>query len=130
IAIGNIDPGGITSWEKKQFGQRGRRLLNHVYPSSFSNEDSAMKKHFVLLSILLTCLACSSLAQPALENPKVKWRFKTEGPVRADAVVDGDKVFVSSTDGKLYALNKHNGQQLWKFNARGALVGEAAVSGN
>ncbi len=90
-----------------------------------------MKNKFVLLGgILLTCLAFNVFAQPALDTPKVKWRFKTEGPVRADAVVDGEKVFVSSTDGKLYALNKNDGQQLWKFRTRGALAGEPAISGN
>lgn len=89
-----------------------------------------MKKSIVFVFMLLTCFTCSSFAQPAIDNPVVKWRFKTEGPIRADAVVDGEKVFVSSTDGKLYALSKKDGSRLWKFNARGALVGEPAVHGN
>lgn len=87
-----------------------------------------MKKFTVFVFMLLTGFTYSVFAQPALDNPVVKWRFKTEGPIRADAVVDGKKVFVSSTDGKLYALSKEDGRRLWKFNAHGALTGEPAIS--
>ena len=90
-----------------------------------------MKKSVLLLFIiLLTCFTKNLTAQPAVENPQVKWRFKTSGPIRADAVVDGQQIFVASTDGRLYSLRKRDGGQLWAYESGGALAGEPAVSAN
>lgn len=87
-----------------------------------------MNKLVLLLPMLLMCFSYSSHGQPNAQDLKVKWRLKTEGPIRADAVVDGDDVFVVSSDGKLYALRKNDGKRQWKLRTRGSLTGEPAVS--
>lgn len=80
--------------------------------------------------MLLLVASLSCLASPEFEGAKVKWSFETRGPVRADAVIDNDQVYVASTDGGLYALRKEDGKKIWKMKARGALVGEPSVHGN
>ncbi len=49
-----------------------------------------------------------------LKTGTLKWRFFTEGPVRFAPVVYEDRLFVTSDDGCLYAVNRENGQVLWK----------------
>jgi outer membrane protein assembly factor BamB len=49
-----------------------------------------------------------------LKTGTLKWRFFTEGPIRFAPVVFEDRLFVTSDDGCLYALNRDNGQMLWK----------------
>jgi outer membrane protein assembly factor BamB len=47
----------------------------------------------------------------------ILWRFGTEGPVRSSPTVLGDRVFVGSGDGRLYALDRSTGEKLWVVNA-------------
>lgn len=49
-----------------------------------------------------------------LKTGTLKWQFYTEGPIRFAPVVFEDRLFVTSDDGCLYALNLANGQMLWK----------------
>lgn len=89
-----------------------------------------MKYLLGLLSAVTLVFSINAMSQPSLENAQIKWRFKTQGPVRTDAVIDRNQVYVASTDGKLYALNKYNGDQHWVFKARAAIVSEPVVHGN
>lgn len=90
-----------------------------------------MKKYCVLLmTLLMVCVTFSSTTYADADGLKVKWRFKTEGAIRADAVVAGKTVFVASTDGRLYALDKDDGKRFWSFKTDGALAGEPVVAGN
>src|SRR5687767_2520211 len=43
------------------------------------------------------------------------WNFKTQGPVKSSAAVQGRRVFVGSNDSHVYALELHTGQKLWAF---------------
>ncbi|HYF66754.1 MAG TPA: PQQ-binding-like beta-propeller repeat protein [Ohtaekwangia sp.] len=63
-----------------------------------------------------------------ITNPKVKWKFKTQGPVRGSAVVTADHIYFGSAEGFFYALNKSDGSLLWKYETKGAIVGAASVS--
>ena len=49
-----------------------------------------------------------------LKTGVLRWRFFTEGPIRFAPVVFEDRLFVTSDDGCLYALNLSSGQLLWK----------------
>ena len=51
----------------------------------------------------------------------VAWKFKTQGRVVSSPVLVGDAVYVGSTDGNLYALNRADGTLRWKFATRGAV---------
>lgn len=89
-----------------------------------------MKKISGILLIAALVFSSCALAQPALENSRVKWRFKTQGAVRTDAVLDHNQMYVGSTEGKLYALDKYSGKERWVFDAGGAIVSEPVVSHN
>lgn len=81
-----------------------------------------------LLAIVLMCITSHSLSATHPENLIVKWRFKTEGALRSDAVINGSTIFIASTDGQLYALRKNDGKQLWAFKTGGAIAGEPVVT--
>jgi outer membrane protein assembly factor BamB len=60
----------------------------------------------------------------------VRWAFRTEGAVRASPTVAGDAVFIGSTDGHLYALDRDRGGELWRFDAGSSINATAAVAGD
>ena len=44
---------------------------------------------------------------------KLRWVFKTGGPVKSSAVIEGGRAIVGSSDGKVYALDLATGRRLW-----------------
>ncbi|HTQ41341.1 MAG TPA: PQQ-binding-like beta-propeller repeat protein, partial [Polyangiaceae bacterium] len=49
-------------------------------------------------------------------DPKLIWRFATGGQVwGAPAISRDSTVYVGSTDGRLYAIDGHTGQQRWEY---------------
>jgi outer membrane protein assembly factor BamB len=48
-------------------------------------------------------------------KPALLWSFKTGGPVKSSAAIVGDRVFIGSGDGNLYALDLARGKKLWSF---------------
>jgi eukaryotic-like serine/threonine-protein kinase len=62
------------------------------------------------------------------EFHRVKWRFHAGGMVIASPAVVGDTVFVGSTDGNLYAIDRDAGTLKWKFATKGRVVSSAAVA--
>ena len=58
----------------------------------------------------------AGVAQGTLREPlKLRWSFKTGGPVKSSAAIDNGKVFVGSDDGSVYALDLATGKRLWSF---------------
>ncbi len=51
---------------------------------------------------------------PGPSVPFLRWTFQTGGPVDASPAVGHGRIYVTSEDGNLYALNMQ-GQLLWKF---------------
>ncbi len=43
-----------------------------------------------------------------------RWSFDADGNVSATPTVDGDAIYFPDSAGKVYALNRHTGQVLWK----------------
>lgn len=66
-------------------------------------------------------------AAPTLET--VAWKFRTGGRVLSSPVVSGDVVYVGSTDGQLYAIDRATGTERWKFATKGPISSSPAVSG-
>src|SRR5947207_8291633 len=59
----------------------------------------------------------------------VKWTFKTAGHVIASPAVHGDTLYVGSTGGLLYAIDRSAGIEKWKFNAKARIASSPAVAG-
>src|SRR5258708_813245 len=59
---------------------------------------------------------------------KVKWKFHTAGQVIASPAVAGGTIYVGSTDGNLYAVDREAGALKWKFEAKSRIASSAAVS--
>ena len=94
---------------------------------------------FYAMAILLILSACSQLqksqpeamfmnnsqhtsfyhSSPVKKQPRVLWKVKTGGQVISSPVLAGGKVFVGSSDYKLYALNETDGEILWTFETGG-----------
>ena len=64
---------------------------------------------------------------PALTG--VKWTFKAAGRLIASPTVDGSTVYIGSTAGILYAVDRDAGTQKWRFNAKSRIASTAAVAG-
>ena len=58
----------------------------------------------------------------------VKWTFKGAGQLIASPTVDGSTVYIGSTAGLFYALDRNSGNQRWKFAAKGRIASTAAVA--
>lgn len=58
------------------------------------------------------------------------WKFKTGGRVISTPAVVGDVVYVGSTDGILYAINRADGTPRWTFETGGPIASSPAVSGD
>ncbi|MBI5217760.1 MAG: PQQ-binding-like beta-propeller repeat protein [Bacteroidia bacterium] len=54
------------------------------------------------------------------EGMKILWSYKTGGEIKSSPVISDNTIFIGSTDGNLYALNK-NGSLKWKFNTKVAI---------
>ncbi|MBT4498398.1 MAG: PQQ-binding-like beta-propeller repeat protein [Gemmatimonadetes bacterium] len=55
------------------------------------------------------------------ENPTLLWTFETGGEIVSTPVIGSGRVYVSSTDGKVYALDVAEGSQVWDFDAGDAV---------
>jgi outer membrane protein assembly factor BamB len=65
---------------------------------------------------------CLSLAGKAL------WTFSTMARVESSPAISGDRAFIGSNDGRLYALNLSTGAKVWEFNAGGAISASPAIA--
>jgi outer membrane protein assembly factor BamB len=80
--------------------------------------------HLLIASCVLIASVCFS---QAIDNPKIKWRFKTDGPIRGSAVVWDKNVIFGSADGYVYAINSLTGEESWRFNAHSPIVGSPGI---
>jgi outer membrane protein assembly factor BamB len=56
------------------------------------------------------------------------WRFQTGGPVRSSPAVAGDVVYVGSSDGHLYALDRRTGRERWRVPVGSPVNSSPAVA--
>src|SRR5436190_12582167 len=57
----------------------------------------------------------------------LRWRFKTQGPVKSSAAIAGGRVFVGSDDQQLYALELVGGKTNWTFRTQGPVESSPLV---
>ena len=66
--------------------------------------------------------ALSGLAHETVTPPlALRWSFKTGGAVKSSPVIRDGKVFIGSSDGKVYALELASGQKQWEFQTGDAI---------
>ena len=56
------------------------------------------------------------------------WKFKTGGRVISSPAVAGGTVYVGSSDGNIYAVDRATGAQRWKFATKGPVHSSPAVA--
>ena len=61
-----------------------------------------------------------------LDSNETKWIFPTRGLIKSTPAAGSNALYVSSTDGRLYAINISNGSLLWEFSA-GSIVSSPAL---
>jgi len=72
----------------------------------------------------------AGVAQGSLPNRlKAAWKFKTGGPVRSSAAIEGGRVFVGSNDEHLYCLDLATGRQIWSAKTEGEIESSPLVAG-
>src|SRR6266568_4481417 len=59
----------------------------------------------------------------------VKWTFHAEGQLISSPAVDGAVVYVGSTGGNLYAVDRETGAEKWKFDTKSRIASSPAVAG-
>ena len=69
-------------------------------------------------------------ASPAPTLQSLAWKFKTQGRVLSSPAVSGDRVYVASTDGRLYAIDRTSGTERWQFASKGPIASSPAVHGD
>jgi outer membrane protein assembly factor BamB len=62
-----------------------------------------------------------------LKKGKLKWQKELESS-RSSPVVIGDKIFLGTESGKLYALKKNEGEPVWQFKKEGKILSSPAYS--
>jgi len=60
---------------------------------------------------------------------QVKWTFHARGEIIASPAVDGATIYVGSTGGFLYAVDRQAGTEKWEFDAKGRIASSPAVAG-
>jgi len=65
----------------------------------------------------------------APDTNNILWTYKTEGPVNSSPAVVGDKLYIGSTDGSLYCIDRESGSLIWNYPTGGPIQSSPAVSG-
>jgi len=59
---------------------------------------------------------------------QVKWKFHTAGSVISSPAISGNMIYVGSTDGNFYAVDRESGKLKWKYEAKSRITSSPAVS--
>jgi len=62
------------------------------------------------------------------ETGEARWTFATRARVDSSPVVAAGRVYVGSSDGRLYVLDAATGEQQWEFNAGDGITASPAVA--
>jgi outer membrane protein assembly factor BamB len=59
---------------------------------------------------------------------KAAWNFVTRARVDSSPAVAGGRVYVGSSDGRLYVLDLASGQKQWEFDTGAAVTASPAIA--
>lgn len=68
----------------------------------------------------------ASSGEPSIGT--VAWKFKANGKLISSPAVTRSTVYIGSSDGNMYAVNRGDGSLRWKFPTRGSVNSSPAVS--
>jgi outer membrane protein assembly factor BamB len=97
--------------------------MNNTIPINLYRKSKQSERGTLSILFLLTLLIFISIQVFGINKPTVKWRFKTEGPIRSAATMDTDNIYFGSADGNVYAVNKNTGTTKWKYQTTGSIAG-------
>lgn len=60
---------------------------------------------------------------------RLMWSAPTQGRIRSSAIVEFERAFFGSDDGKVYAVNAQNGQLVWDYDAIDAVRSSPVIAG-
>ena len=63
-------------------------------------------------------------------SPRQLWKFQTGAPVKSSPVVVNNIAYFGSYDGKVYAVNTADGDEVWSYQTGDKVSGSAAVVSN
>ena len=61
---------------------------------------------------------------------RLKWRFETQAPIFSSPAVVGDRVYLSTGDGRVLALDAASGNLLWEHDVGAPINSSPAVAGD
>jgi len=90
-----------------------------------------MKLKFVChLAECTIAFAAMSAWGVQIDHPHIKWAVQTDGPIRGAPTVSDREVYVGSSDGCVYAIDKIRGAVNWKFDTGAPIAGAPTIAGN
>ncbi len=59
-----------------------------------------------------------------------KWAINLDGPIQSSPLLNGNSLYVSSLDGRVYALDIANGKRRWAFPTKGQFLASPVLNGD
>ncbi len=60
--------------------------------------------------------AHTGLSWLAPRTNKTEWTYKSSGPLKSSVAIAKGRVFLTSTDGKIYAISEQDGSDMWNYS--------------
>ncbi len=86
---------------------------------TFSSDTSFFASPVTEAGVVFAGSLDSCLYAVDLESGTERWRFKTQGKIRSQVLVNGNRLFLNGGDGVIYCLAPATGKLLWKFRNEG-----------
>ncbi|MGC3946896.1 MAG: PQQ-binding-like beta-propeller repeat protein [Chryseolinea sp.] len=90
----------------------------------------SIKTMVLHLAVVFAILTQDALGDTGIMNPGVKWKFRTQGALRGQPLVINNFIVFGSADGRLYALDKNNGNRKWSISTGGSITGAPVSAGS
>lgn len=65
-----------------------------------------------------------------IDTQKLRWKYRTDGPIYSSPAIAEKMVFFGSTDGTFYALDALTGEEKWKFDTKQSISCNPAIRNN
>lgn len=85
-----------------------------------------MKRKLFTALILVLVMAVSASAFSGNE----KWSFKPDNPITSGVAISGNRIFLGTETGKIYALDKNTGRLIWDYKVDNTIYGVPSIVGN